>query len=54
MTDDGIGVVFVFLKEVIGTRKSYLVNILVYLLSSKPDTIVRHRNGIFSQRNMHS
>ena len=53
MTDDGISIVFIFLKEVIGARESYLVNILVYFFSRKPDTMVGHCNGIFSQRNMY-
>lgn len=47
MADDGVGIVFIFLKEVIGARESYLVNILVYFFSRKTYTMVGHRNGIF-------
>ena len=43
MTDDGIGVVFVFLKEVIGTRKIYVGNIIVYFLRSMPRNKVRNQ-----------
>ena len=36
----GVGIVFIFLKEVIGARESYLVNILVYFFSRKTYTMV--------------
>ena len=52
MTDDGVGVILVFLQKIIGARESYLVDILVNLGCGHTDTAVAHRDGILAHGHM--
>ena len=45
MADDVVGVVFILLQEVVDTRESNLVDILVNLLLGHTDTAVRDGDG---------
>ena len=45
MSDDGIGVLLVFVKEVGHSRESYLVDIFVYLLLGHSDAVVADGQG---------
>ncbi len=46
VTDDSVGVVLIFIKEVCDTRESYLIDILIYLLSSHTQTMVADGDGL--------
>ena len=45
MTDDIVGIILVFLKEVGYSREGYLVDILVYLLLCHSDTMIADGDG---------
>ena len=48
VSDDGIGIIFIFFKEVVSAWKSYLIDIFVDLFGCKSDTPVGNGDGIFS------
>ena len=47
MTDDGICIVFIFFKEIVGSRESNLINVFIDFLSRKSQTTVGNGNRVF-------
>ncbi len=45
MSNDVVGIVLIFLEEVVDARESNLVDVLVDFLFGHTDTAVRNRNG---------
>ena len=54
MTDDGICFILVFLQEIIGTRKGYLVDIFVNLSCCHTYTAVANGNAVLAYGYMNS
>ena len=48
MADDGVCIVLVFLKEIIGAREGYLVDILVNLGCSHANAAVAYGDGVLA------
>ena len=45
MADDGVGILLVFVEEIVGSREGYLIDILINLLGRHADTAVADGNG---------
>ena len=54
MTNDGIGVILIFLQEVVGSRKRNLIDVFVYFFCCQADTMIGYGNRILTQRHVHS
>ena len=53
MTDNGIGIILIFLQEVVGSRECNLIDVFIYFFCRQADTTIGYGNRILALGHMH-